>query len=105
MYHGRLDRPSRSERERPRPRHQGNGDGLRRFRLRWADTNALFRMPGEVAKQAVKNDAYVIGMRLRLQLAGVFFQGPAHGSAAGWEVTGENKCNWLKRINNNLSLR
>nr|VFK12790.1 MAG: methylmalonyl-CoA mutase C-terminal domain-containing protein [Candidatus Kentron sp. LPFa]VFK28904.1 MAG: methylmalonyl-CoA mutase C-terminal domain-containing protein [Candidatus Kentron sp. LPFa] len=31
-------------------------------RLRWADIGALFQTPVEVAKQAVENDAHVIGM-------------------------------------------
>jgi len=38
-----------------------NGYRLRRSRLRWADLGALFRIPGEVAKQAVKNNVHVIG--------------------------------------------
>nr|VFJ68562.1 MAG: methylmalonyl-CoA mutase C-terminal domain-containing protein [Candidatus Kentron sp. DK] len=39
-----------------------NGHRFRRSRLRWADIGALFRTPGEVAKQAVENDGHVIGM-------------------------------------------
>nr|VFJ64468.1 MAG: methylmalonyl-CoA mutase C-terminal domain-containing protein [Candidatus Kentron sp. DK] len=38
---------------------------LEKERLRWADIGTLFQTPGEVAKQAVENDAHVIGMSTR----------------------------------------
>nr|VFK23031.1 MAG: methylmalonyl-CoA mutase C-terminal domain-containing protein [Candidatus Kentron sp. LFY] len=40
---------------------QGSGHRLCGPWLRWADIGALFQTPGEVAKQAVENDAHVIG--------------------------------------------
>nr|VFJ99398.1 MAG: methylmalonyl-CoA mutase C-terminal domain-containing protein [Candidatus Kentron sp. H]VFJ99731.1 MAG: methylmalonyl-CoA mutase C-terminal domain-containing protein [Candidatus Kentron sp. H]VFK04010.1 MAG: methylmalonyl-CoA mutase C-terminal domain-containing protein [Candidatus Kentron sp. H] len=41
---------------------QGSGHRLCGPWLRWADIGALFQTPGEVARQAVENDAHVVGM-------------------------------------------